>query len=139
MHTVAHHIASLVQAIENCRQSKNIDWESRHAVRLSALIKEYMPSGSGWDCGTKLDIDVSSDTKLVFYGEFHHMDESGVYAGWTTHKVIARPGFDDVRLSIGGSDRNSIKDYLHDTFHVALIRQVAREDIDALYIQADKK
>lgn len=90
MKTVAHYIAETMVAIHNCKRSNNTEWLQRHTARLDALVYTYMPSGSGWDCGTKIDIEKSNEANLVFTGSFHHMDEHGGYDGWTNHMVRAR-------------------------------------------------
>jgi hypothetical protein len=84
-----------------------------------------MPSGSGVDIGTKLDLGESTSDKLVFSASFHHMDEHGGYDGWTDHKIIVTPSLQfGFNLKITGRDRNQIKDYLSDIFHTALTSHV---------------
>ena len=87
-----------------------------------------LPSGSGWDCGTKLDYEKSNPDKLVFYGSYHHMNENGMYDGWTEHTIIVTPslafGFD---VKITGRDRNDIKDYLGEMFQHALSEPVKEQ------------
>ena len=77
-----------------------------------------LPSGSGIDSGTKLNMQESSKNKIVFNFSFHHMDENGSYDGWTDHKAIFTPSFEfnGYDLKITGKDRNEIKDYLHELF-----------------------
>lgn len=86
---------------------------------------DLLPSGSGWDMGTKLMDSASDENKLTLYGEFHHMDEWGGYDGWTDHTIVVRAdlrfGF---KLHITGRNRNDIKDYLHEMFDVALRAEV---------------
>jgi hypothetical protein len=123
-------LASLIQAVHNCRDSGNVEWLEIHGENANQIVKSFMPSGSGWDCGTKMDWDASTPEKLVFYGEFHHMDEGGCYDGWTKHCIIVRPSLaNDFDLRITGHDRNEIKEYLHLKFDVAL-RQVVDQVAD---------
>lgn len=115
-------IASKLVAIENCRKSDTLnDWEAHHACAIATLVKEHMPSGSGFDCGTKFDFESSRPNRLIFATSFHHMDENGSYDGWSDHTVIVTPdlasGFD---LRITGRDKRMIKSYIADTFHSAL-------------------
>jgi hypothetical protein len=76
---------------------------------------ETAPSGSGFDNGTQIDEDRSD--VLRFATAFHHMDECGMYDGWTEHTIRVKPslawGFD---LKVSGRDRNGIKDYIADVF-----------------------
>ena len=117
-------LASLVRARLNCEISGNKEWFEKHEARIEELVKNYMPSGSGFDCGTKIDLDKSTPEKLVFYTDFHHMNE-GYYDGWTEHRITVRPslafGF---TLTISGRNRNEIKDYIHQVFDCALNEEV---------------
>lgn len=107
-------------AIENCCKSGNAEWEAKHSEHLSSLVASFLPSGSGWDCGTALDRDASLPSKLVFYGSFHHMDEQGYYDGWTEHRITVRPAFNGLDVSVSGKDRNGVKDMLVEDFDLAL-------------------
>jgi hypothetical protein len=114
-------LASLVQARANCAESGNDEWFSRHAERIETLVSEHMPSGSGFDSGTKIDLDASHADKLVFTTSFHHMHESGMYDGWTEHTVTVTPSLTSgFHLRISGRNRNDIKEYIADCFNVAL-------------------
>jgi hypothetical protein len=42
-------LAGLVQARHNCQVSRNDEWFFRHGLRAQALVKRFLPSGSGWD------------------------------------------------------------------------------------------
>ena len=118
-------IAQTLQAIENCRQSGNQEWLDRHEERLHDILEDF-PSGSGFDNGTKLDEDRSTPNRLIFTTAFHHMNEGGMYDGWTDHEVIVTPdlAFGFV-LRITGRDRNQIKDYIGEMFHYCLSADVA--------------
>lgn len=95
---------------------------------LEQLCKEHLPSGSGFDCGTELVEDecIQGDmaTKLVFITEYHHMDEHGGYDGWTAHTVKVTPDWSGFNLAVTGRDRDGIKDFIGDTFHTCLTREV---------------
>lgn len=118
-------IASTLQARANCIRSGNGDWRDRHEAALVQLA-QLLPSGSGIDRGTEIDIDASgpagskSIDRIVLTLGFHHMDEHRSYAGWTDHTITVRPAFDGLQLTIGGRNRNGIKDYLYDVYDVAL-------------------
>lgn len=118
-------LATLLCAIENCLKSDNVEWRDKHADKLAELVREHMPSGAGFDSGTKLD-DSSKPNRLVFTTSFHHMNDGGMYNGWTEHTVIVTPdlasGFD---LRVTGRDRNDIKEYIGEVFHSALSTTVA--------------
>ncbi len=116
--------------MENCRRSGNSEWLASHTATIDSLVKDFMPSGSGIDCGTKFDWDASScerqaageyPSRLVFLFSFHHMNENGMYDGWTEHKAIVRPSLQfGFSLTITGRNRNGIKEYLHEVFSADL-------------------
>jgi hypothetical protein len=95
---------------------------------LKERIKEMvdaLPSGSGIDCGTTLERDDCKPGKLVLSLSYHHMAESGMYDGWTEHKVIVTPSFDGIDMRITGPNRNDIKDYLYEVYHYALTQEIS--------------
>lgn len=94
---------------------------------ISRLVREYMPSGSGFDRGTVFVtacVDAALKPVLRFTTYFHHMDEHGGYDGWTHHTVKVEADFDGLRITVTGSNRNDIKDYIADAFHTALTQEV---------------
>ena len=114
-------LSSAIQARKNCEQAGNAEWYVKHSETIEQLIADFMPSGSGWDCGTKIDLGASHADKIVLYGEFHHMNENGMYDGWTAHVVTVTPSLlNDFNIRISGRDRNDIKDYLHEMFDACL-------------------
>lgn len=82
------------------------------------LCEQVLPHGSGIDAGCKIDIEKSGKNKVVINFGYHHMDENGYYCGWTEHKAIVTPEFNEngYILKITGTNKNQIKDYLYDTF-----------------------
>jgi hypothetical protein len=118
-------------AILNGDKSGDVDnareWEDKWDGLLCMMEKELLPSGSGFDNGTKLDRERSHAEKLVLTTAFHHMDEGGGYAGWTEHEVIVTPGFNGIRLRITGRNRNDIKEYISQAFYEALTRDIEYE------------
>jgi hypothetical protein len=114
-------IASRVVAMANCQRSGNTEWFEKHGDAIDALVKEYMPHGSGFDNGTTFDNVRSTARRLVFNTSFHHMHpESGMYDGWSEHSVILTPAFAGYDMRVTGHDRNDIKEYIADTFSQAL-------------------
>ncbi len=117
-------LASTIAAIENCRKSCNAEWMVKHEATLADLMA-HMPSGSGFDCGTKLD-ETSTFEKIIFNTAYHHMDEHGGYDGWTEHTVTVTSslifGF---TTKISGKDRNGIKEYIGEVFESILSNETA--------------
>ncbi len=123
-------IASLLTAYANCVKTGNSEWESNHRASLDELVDSFMPSGSGVDNGTKLDFDRSHSERLVFTCGYHHMNDGGMYDGWTEHTVKVTPslvsGFD---VNVSGRNRNDIKSYLAELFDYDL-SQLVQQDAD---------
>ncbi len=111
-------IASKVAARINCLASDTLtEWEDRHENDVEALVKEHLPSGSGFDAGTTINWDRSTGERLVFNTAFHHMSEHGYYDGWTEHNVTIRPSFvHEMDIAISGKNRNDIKELIADAF-----------------------
>lgn len=112
-------LASAVVARRNCANSGNTEWFDRHSERIEELI-DSLPSGSGFDHGTKIDLERCNGERIVLLVGFHHMDEYGSYDNWTDHAVTVRPSFDGINLSISGRNRNGIKEYIHECYYWAL-------------------
>lgn len=121
MKTLAQALAQALVAKKNCDQRSNDEWSGKWQERIDQLCK-LLPSGSGIDCGTNFAIDISSEEKLIFSAQFHHMDEMGSYDGWTAHSIIVTPTFLGIAVKVGGQNRNDIKDYLQDVYFHAFIQ-----------------
>jgi len=125
--TIYRQLANCVDARITCIARDNHEWSGKHADFLDYLIKQHMPSGCGVDSGTQLDFEKSTGEKLVFNCDYHHMNEHGYYDGWTSHTITVKPSLiHGFTMTIGGRNRNAIKDYLYEIFDVAL-----RTTIDA--------
>ncbi len=119
------HIASALIAIENCRKDNNHEWLIRHNSRLDHIERNYLPSGSGVDSGTKIDREKSRENRIVLTTAFHHMNEQGCYDGWTEHDIIITPDlFCDFSVRVTGRNRNDIKDYLGGVFSSDLSEEI---------------
>lgn len=95
------------------------------STKIVDLVREHMPSGSGIDSGTKLDFGASKPDRLVFTFGYHHMNDVGMYDGWTEHTLIVTPSLHwGMETRITGPDRNQIKEYLYDTYGLALTQLV---------------
>lgn len=135
--TLTYHLASSVQARLNCLASDHREWFRKHEDRIKALAYQYLPSGSGVDCGTHVDLDRSTGGKIVLTLSFHHMDNHGSYDGWTDHAIIIRPTFDGIDVTVTGRNRRDIKSYLADLYHAALVERLPEADWRALCAKSD--
>lgn len=121
---VAAHLSSAIGARLACKATGNDEWFKRHSERIEHIERELLPHGAGIDSGTKVDLDASTQDKLVLRTSFHHMNEHGSCDGWTEHVIRVTPTFGGVDVKVSGSNRNQIKDYLGDVFLEAMIREV---------------
>jgi hypothetical protein len=106
----------------------NMEWQSNHTEEIERLVKEYLPSGSGIDSGNKFDFDDSTGEKLVFNSSFHVMNENGCYDGWIDYQVVVKGDLQfDIDMKIKGrfGDNQDLKDYLYDTYNLALMSPVS--------------
>ena len=113
-------IENLYKFIENNPSDDSVEKKEEIVGKcfqeIEDCIKNYFPSGSGFDSGTKLRED-STPEKLRFQADFHHMDENGYYDGWTEHQVIITPCLKyGYSIRITGRNKKQIKDYLYDLF-----------------------
>lgn len=98
-----------------------------YARRAEMLTKEHMPSGSGFDNGTTIDLERSNLRRLVFNTSFHHMNDAGMYVGWTDHKVTIEANLDGHVIRVSGPNKRGIKEHIESEFWSALVDT----DIDA--------
>ncbi len=130
--TLASAIASHSTALENAKASNNSIWVDKHEDCISQLVRDFLPSGSGFDAGVELES--ANDSKLTFKTSFHHLNENGFYDGWTEHKVSVSATFSGLDIKVSGRNRNEIKDYIAETFEIALTRIVTFDANNGRYI-----
>lgn len=117
-------IAMKIGARLNCIKSGNDEWKERHEEDIRKLTDE-LPHGSGIDGENEIDLDRSTSEKIVLHTSYHHMDENGMYDGWTEHTLTVTGSLQfGFGMKISGPNRNDIKDYLHETFADELNREV---------------
>ena len=133
------HIADAVTARANCiaREARGESptpspWSDIWSERLEQAARDLLPSGSGFDAGTKIDLDASRADRVTLKTAFHHMDAHGGYDGWTTHKIHLTPVFGGYAMRVTGKDRNGIKDYIADAVGEALDARVGYRPGDTL-------
>ena len=120
MRTVAAAIHGALIARENCEKSGNREWIGRWEQYVYETARNKLPHGSGIDNGTRVKGLTTDRRGIVLLVEFHHMNDAGMYNGWTYHTVRVRPAFNGLDITIGGPDRNDIKEYLAQVLEAAL-------------------
>lgn len=133
VHVLYRLIATAIDALKRCEERNNTEWVTRWRAQLDDIARSILPSGSGIDCGTTIDVDASRAECVVLNMSFHHMTEHGFYDGWTEHTIRVRPSLiHGITLTIGGRDRNDIKEYLHEVYSLVLTSQVEESADGAL-------
>jgi len=123
-------IATLINARNNCLQNNNNDWLVKREQKLERIAKNLLPSGSGFDCGTKIDIDKSKDDKIILTTSYHHMNDVGMYDGWNDYVITLKPSLVfDFELKIKGVNRNDIKNYMYEYFQDVLSQEIETDNL----------
>jgi hypothetical protein len=123
MKTLIQAIAATLSASRSCVEHKMFGANMGHLQTLRELAQK-LPHGLGFDCGTTINQDLSTDDSIVFDTEFHHMNDTGYYDGWTTHQVTVEPRFSGINIAIKGQDKNGILDYIAEVFQDYLMQEV---------------
>lgn len=118
--TVAQTLASAIMARRNCNQSGKTEWYDRWTKLCERIESEFLPRGSGVDNGTRIDWSKSTGARIVLACGYHHINDSGIYSGWSEHTITITPDWEGINITIGGRDRNGIKEYLSELYHAAL-------------------
>jgi hypothetical protein len=119
MKTVVRELVTAYGARDRSAGNGNSLWAARWDDRIRQLMA-LAPSGSGFDNGTRVDVDGEGDddiseSRAVFVTAFHHMRD-GMYVTWTKHRVFVRPAFTGLDIRVTGQNRDGIKDYIGEVF-----------------------
>ena len=87
-------------------------------------VSQYLPSGSGFNGGSRLDTDKTTHEKLVFATSFQHMNDHGYYTRWTEHTVTVTPSFFGLNIKVSGRNHRDIKEYVAECFEHVLNEEV---------------
>ena len=127
MKPVYQELISKIVAMQNCNKSENFDWYDRHELAIEEIENNNLPSGSGIDSGTRVNLDKTTANKLVIDSSYHCMNQDGYYDGWIDFTVTVTPSLlSDIDIDIKGnfSQRHNkyadVKDYLYDVFNMSL-------------------
>lgn len=123
-------MAQTFAAYKGCIDMGNSDYETIHRDKLDMMAREYLPSGSGVDNGTTIDVDRCTLDSMVLRFGWHYMNEDGYYCGWINFVVgitaSLRWGF-DVQIATTDTDKDEqvdgLLDYLHDLYQNALAEE----------------
>jgi hypothetical protein len=117
-------IALTLSAYKNCIKAENTTWEEKHLETLESY-NDMLPSGSGFDSGSKINFEKSNDEKIFIDTSYHFMDDNGFYDGWEDYVIVVTASLSfDIVLNIKGKNRRDIKDYMYETFQYILTQDV---------------
>jgi len=117
-------IANTLCAIENCLKNENTIALDNHYEVIERIEKELLPSGSGFDSGTTINLIESERNRIVLNTSYYHMDESGGYTDWTDHTVTIWPDLVfDFDFAISGEDRAGFFEYMEEMFQQILMQE----------------
>jgi hypothetical protein len=120
-------IARDVQTLQRDNSPANV--EEAALASLEVIEENLLPSGSGFDSGSKVSLSESKKERIVIKSAYHHMNENGYYDGWSHFRVVVTPslmnGYNIRLQSIGRWPRKYImtKEYILDTFVEVLDRE----------------
>lgn len=101
-------------------------------TELQKIERELLPSGSGFDAGSKI-IREEYKNRIKIETEFHHMNENGYYTEWTKHTITIFPCLEcGMEVKVSGRNVNYIKDYIFDVFYDVLNSEYTRNATSTL-------
>lgn len=124
--TLAEWITNFNQARRNCASSGNSDWEAEHESRLAWVEKNLLPSGAGFDGGTKFKRGRSDNANLYFITSFHHMNEQGFYTHWSELVIVAKSTFAGIEIDFvknSHKEDERFLDYVAEVFEATLLEK----------------
>jgi hypothetical protein len=123
------HFARSLGAFKNCKTSGNTEWAKKHQRNIDLWCR-LLPAGGGLASGTNLNMLHSSPKRLGFDAAFCHREETGSY--WTEHRVIVTADLvEGFSLTITGTDRNGIKELMHELFEEVLGKELLQAGEEA--------
>ena len=99
-----------------------------HWAEQLKSFEDMLPSGSGFDNGTKVNREKSTPNKIILDTAFHHMDQNGFYCGWSDLTVTINPSLlheVEVKINFHGYKRAANdKEFFYDTFYYAIAEEI---------------
>jgi hypothetical protein len=128
-------IANALMALTNATTK---EWKQNWNDRLDQIERDLLPNGSGFDTRPKIHRQLynrSKDTFKIDF-EFHHMNDIGMYDGWTIHTISVKADLiNELHCTINGPNKRGCKEYFYDVYQVALTKTVTWVDTLEKYIE----
>ena len=117
-------LASTIHARLSCIKTGNTEWTDKHEATVN-MLNELLPHGAGLDGQRCVDLERSTGERIVICVEFHHMNDDGMYDGWTIHDIIVTPSLvTTIDVKVTGRNKNDVKGYLAEMFGNVLTADV---------------
>jgi len=110
-------LAGKIGARLNCA-SGNEKWFDKHTEDIEAFERDILPFGSGIS-GCKIDLEKSTNEKIVINSEYHTMNEHGYYGRWIYFTVTVTGSLQfgvDLRIKGNFGKDQDLKEYLYEVF-----------------------
>lgn len=119
--SIIQELATHIDAVFNCIESDNIEWEEKHRDIVKDLIEE-LPHGSGINYDYYIDWDKCKRDKVVFSNSYDAMNDVGMYDKVIDFVVTVTPTFNGINITIKGNfgKYQDIKDYLIELYYAFL-------------------
>ncbi len=100
---------------------KNKDTVRKHELVFQREMFEYLiaklPTDEGEDDGIRLaginmDVELSSDTQLVFHTTFRNADTQDEDFRWTDHTVTAKLNGTDINITVEGPELDEVNAHI---------------------------
>lgn len=109
--------------------AKNLNWQPNENFvdqREDNLdkLEGLLPSGSGIDCGSRIDRESYSETEFSIDADYHYMDDNGFYAGWFTFRITVTANLAwnyNVECEITSNDTDEDWEYIEDLYNQYLV------------------
>ena len=114
-----NNILVMWDARNRSRKMNNVEWFDTWTDRITDLLMEKLPHGSGIDCDWVIHLDNASYF-IVCTNSYHVMNENGMYNGFIDFRVVIILGrrdiFGNLIIDIKGKfgKYQDIKDYLQE-------------------------
>lgn len=125
------HLVTAIDAKKTCEKRDAELWWDRWDRLISEIETNHLPNGSRIDSGCLVDQERSNDRTLVINSAYHCMNDPGYYEGWINFKVVGKPSLQfgitlEIKGNFGmkGGKYALEKEYLHELFYEALIKEV---------------
>jgi hypothetical protein len=122
---VYQRLSVLINAYHRCIETNN-DYARIHLENIKEIQDNILPRGSGIDYGSAIDIDRSTDSKMVIHSTYHVMNE-GYYTRIIDYTVNVKASLAlEMYLRITGNfgDDSDIKEALYEIYQCALTEEI---------------